>query len=133
MHGAVVTHTLHVCHTSGVISRGFDADLVLHAGILHLAADERTSVGLVGLAAVSVASLADCQDGRVGGVLVVDLGILGLGGLDGGCVHRDWWGRRLEGTETAGEFLHGHLCVGAVQHTEFTVLLAEASELVFGF
>lgn len=75
---------------------------------------------------------ADSQDGRVGLVLVVDLSIGGLGSLSSGCVHGDGRGRRLEWAKTTGKFLHGQLCVGAIQHAEFAVLFAEASELVFG-
>lgn len=129
MHGVVVAQTLHVCHTRG--GGRLDGDLVAHIRwVLHLStANKWSRVRLVGLAAIGVASLADSQDGRVGLVLVVDLSV---GGLGSGCVHRDGRGRGLEWAKTTGEFLHRHLCIGAIQHAEFAVLFAEGSELLFG-
>lgn len=133
VHGTVVAQPLHVCRAGGV-GGCLDGDLVVHAGwIVHLfAADERACVRLVSLATISAASLANCQDGRECLVLVVDLGVCGLSGLNGGCVHRYRGRRRLEGSKTAGVFLNGHLRFGAVQHAELAVLFAEGSELLFG-
>mgnify|MGYP006966118674 CR=1 FL=1 len=134
MHGVVVAQTFHVCHTCGGIRGCLDGDLVAHVRwVLHLSApNERSRVCFVGLAAVGVTSLTDSQDGRVGLVLVVDLSIGGLGSLGSGCVQWDGRGRRLEWAKTTGEFLNGHLRVGTIQHAEFAVLFAEASELFFG-
>lgn len=136
MHRAVVAQALDVGHARGRAGGRVDGGTILDAGGIHLVTDKGARVRLVRLATVGVPRFPDGEHRRVGGVLVV-LSLRRLHGLGAGVVvhvHRDRGRGRVEGTKTAGELLHGHFRLGAIQHLELAVGVAGEAplELVIG-
>lgn len=135
VHGAVVADTLHVGGAGVVGDINDGLALSNGTGSFHLTGGhEGTSVSLVGLATIRVYRLVDGQDGGVAGGLPGD--VLELGGSHVlRFVEGNGRRRRVEGTETLGEFLDGDFQIGkvhAIQLVAFHVEVLQRALLLAG-